>query len=168
MRETGEGGGFIVEAGDDILKVEGFEDEQDVAVRAEELEVAVAIAERGEGADDGAEAGAIELDDVFEIEQDVPGAGVNEFAELGAEDVVGTADGGLALEVQDGDAGGLPDCDLQAHCAPPERAMWPGGIIRVLWGVGRAKVEGILQEAAGAQQWFGCAHHGAAPLRFKA
>ena len=136
MGEASESGRFVVEAGDDFLEVKGFEDEEDVALGTKETEAAISGAEGGEGADDGAEAGAVELDEVFEIEDDVTRASVNEFAELGAQVVVGAADGRFALEVEDGDVAGLTDCDLKAQGAPPERAMGTEGIIRDLWAVG--------------------------------
>jgi len=120
MGEAGEGGRFVVEAGDDFLEVQSLEDEEDVAVGAKETEAAVPCTEGGEGPDDGAETGAVELDEVFEVEDDVTRASVNQFAELGAQVVVGAADGRFALEVEDGDVAGLANCYLKAHCAPPE------------------------------------------------
>lgn len=120
LGEAGEGGGFVVEAGDNVAEMERVEDEEDVAVGAEEAEVAASGAERSEGANDGAEAGAVELDNVFEIEDDAASAGVDEISKLGAQIVVGAADGDFALEVQNGDFAGLTNGDLQAQGAPSD------------------------------------------------
>ena len=75
--EAGEGGGLVVEVGNDIEEAEHLEDHFYVAAGAEKFEMAVAIAERDEGADDGADAGAVELGDAFEIEKDVLRAAVD-------------------------------------------------------------------------------------------
>jgi hypothetical protein len=113
--EAGQSGGLVVEVGDDVEEAEHFEDEFYVAAGAEEFEIALAIAERDEGADDGADAGAVELSDAFEIEEDVLGAVVDELSNIGAERIVGGTDGGAALQVEDVNVAGTPNCDLEAH-----------------------------------------------------
>lgn len=138
-REAGEGGGLVVEAGDDFAEVERVEDEEDVAMRAEETEAPVAGAKGGEGADDGAEAGAIELDDVFEVQDDAARAGVDEIAEKRAQFVVGAADGGLALKVEDDDVAGTTGCDLQAQGALLGERWGPSRIIRGLGKIERGR-----------------------------
>ena len=92
-----------------------FEDFADVAGGVEELEAAGIAFEGDEGADQGADAGAINLEDAGEIDEDIARGGFGEAAKFGAKRVVADADGDAALEIEDGYVAGLARGNLQAH-----------------------------------------------------
>ena len=79
------------------------------------FESAAEAADSDEAADDGADAGAIDLRDAVEIDDDLACAAFDERAQLRAQFVVAAADGGAPLEIEDGDIPRLPAGNLQSQ-----------------------------------------------------
>jgi len=87
----------------------------DLLREVEELEFAAGVFDGGEGADQLADARAVDVADLGEVEEDVFGAFVEDFMDAVAQGDAAFAKGDAATEVEDGDSVYLADCDFHAH-----------------------------------------------------
>lgn len=83
--EGGYGFCFVGEGGDGVDQARQFEDFFDVAGGIKDFQAAALAFETDEGAHERADAGAVDLRDASEINDDLGWAGFGNFAELDAE-----------------------------------------------------------------------------------
>ena len=86
--EAGDGFGFVGVGGDGLDEAREFEDFADVAGGIEELQAAGVAFERDEGANQSADAGAIDLLNASEIDEDVAGGDFGEASQFGTKSVI--------------------------------------------------------------------------------
>jgi len=120
--EAGDGFGFVGVGGDGLDEAREFEDFADVARGIQELQAAGVAFERDEGANQRADARAIDLLNASEIDEDVAGGDFGEAAQFGTKCVIAVADRNAALQIEDGDVSGFSRGNLQAHV--PSVTYW--------------------------------------------
>src|SRR5690348_965517 len=81
----------------------------------EKLQFAAAIGDGGVAADEFADAGAVDVIDVGEVEQDGGAAVVEQLANGFAEQCAAVAEGDFAAHVHDRDAADIAICGLECH-----------------------------------------------------
>ncbi len=113
--EGGYGFCFVGEGGDGLDQARQFEDFFDVAGGIENFQAAALAFETDEGAHERADAGAVDLRDAGEIDDDIGWAGFSKFAQLDAEGIIAGADDDATVQIQNGYVTGFSRRDLQAH-----------------------------------------------------
>jgi len=116
--EIGEGGGFggvVVEEGEEFG---GFEGAAEVGAEMAEAEVSAFGVDFAMGFDEGAEAGAVDVVDVFEIDDDAGGVGGEQRVDGGAKAGGFVAEGEAAAEGEKIDAVGFALRDFERHRGP--------------------------------------------------
>ena len=110
--EVGEGGGFGFEGGDGVDEASDGEGVADATGTADQTEQAALACELDGDADKGGEAGAVDLRNPVENDDDFSGAavdyGLKGFVELFA----GFTDGQAAVDVQDGNGAAVANVDF--------------------------------------------------------
>jgi hypothetical protein len=81
----------------------------------EELEFASGVADRGEGADEFSDAGAVEVVDIGEVEDDFLFALGDQVADGGAKSADLGAEDDAAVDVEDGDVRNFAGINFQGH-----------------------------------------------------
>src|SRR5690348_6692241 len=71
LAEGADGLGFVIGNVKDGVELGDLHDVMDLAGEVEQLHIALMLADGGEGADKGAEAGAVDVGDVVKIEKDL-------------------------------------------------------------------------------------------------
>jgi len=111
-RKVGEGGGFGFEGGNGFDEAGDGEGVADAAGAANETEDTTFACELNGDAHERGNAGAVNLDDAVEDDDDFFGAGLN-YGLQGVVELVGRfADSEPAVNVEDGHSAGLADVDL--------------------------------------------------------
>jgi len=132
--EVGEGGGFGVEGGDGFDEAGDGKGVAHAAGAADEAERAVGVFELDGDAHEGGNAGAVNLRDAVEVDDDVTSAGLEEFFEGLVEMLAGFADGQAAADIEDRNGPGFAHPNFhwrminhRSWLAIPTRAV-PGGL----------------------------------------
>src|SRR5208283_1208875 len=113
--EGADGGGLVVPDVEDGVELGDLEQVVDLLGEVEQLELAAGVFDGGECADQLSDAGAIDVADLGEVEQDVFGALVERVVNAVAQGDAAFAKGDAATEVEDGDSVYLADCYFHAH-----------------------------------------------------
>lgn len=99
----------------DGVELGDLHDVMDLAGEVEQLHIALMLADGGEGADKGAEAGAVDVGDVVKIEKDLLLAFGEEIGDEFTQGGAFFAEGNLAADVHDGDGAYLANAGGHAH-----------------------------------------------------
>lgn len=106
--KAGQGFFLGIESGNQVEQAQDVEGNQCPAGRAYEPQIAALPSQRDTDLDDDAKAGTIHVGEVDEIQQDISGPAGNQlFQPVSQQLALTIADGGPALEVQDGDVAGF-------------------------------------------------------------
>lgn len=116
---SGEGGGFVFGEIEDGIEANHFDEHEDALGGGEEGAFAASALEGGEGADQGADAGAVEFGDAGKIDGNVGGTGVEQLLHLGTEGLFGVTELQRAVEVENGSRTGFSEIDV--HRCPRMR-----------------------------------------------
>ena len=114
--ERGDGGGFVVLDVEDGVELGDLEKVVDLLGEIEQLELAAAFLTRGEGADQLADAGAVDVADVSEVQQNVLGALGQRVANGIANRDTAFSEGDASAEIENGDAVDLAGLRLSCSC----------------------------------------------------
>ena len=109
------GGEFVVFDVEDGVELGDVEDVLDFLGEVEELEFAAIIADGGETADEFSDAGAVEVVDVGEVEDDFLFTLGHETVDSGAESAYFGTEDNATVDVEDGDVGNFAGVDCQRH-----------------------------------------------------
>src|ERR1700684_1864873 len=109
------GGEFVVFDVEDGIELGDVEDVVNFLGEVEELEFASSVADGGEAGDEFADAGAVDVVDIGEVEDDFLFALRDEFVDSGAESADLRAEDNAAVDVKDGDVGDFASVDCQGH-----------------------------------------------------
>jgi hypothetical protein len=110
--EIFEGGGFGFEGGDGFDEASYGEGVANTALAADETENAAFASKLDGDTNESGDAGAVDLGDAVQDDNDFLGASLNDGLEGVVELVGGLADGKAAVDIEDGDSAGLADVDL--------------------------------------------------------
>ena len=110
--EVLQGGGFGFEGGNGFDEAGDGEGVADATVAADEAEGAAFAGELDGDAHEGGDAGAVDLGDAVEDDDDVFGAGLDDGFQGVVELLGGLADGEAAVNFEHGDAGDMADVDF--------------------------------------------------------
>jgi hypothetical protein len=111
--EAGQGGGFGIECGDGFDQAGDGEGIADTAMAADEVEPAAFASKRDGDTDERRDAGAIDLGDAVEVDDDLASALLHHRVSMVIEMVAGVADGEAAVDSDKMDAGGFADGNFQ-------------------------------------------------------
>src|SRR5450432_206314 len=110
------GGEFVFADVEDGVELGDVEDVLDFLGEVEELEFAAGVADGGVAADQFSDAGAVDVVDAGEVEDDLLFAVGDEIADGVAEVADFVAEDDASGDVEDGDVSDFAGLDLQRHC----------------------------------------------------
>ena len=116
------GGEFVVADIEDGVELGDVENVVDFLGEVEELEFAAGVAHGGEAADELPDAGAVDVVDVGEVEDDFLFAFGDEIADGVAEVADFFAEDDASVDVEDGNVSNFAGIDLQGH----DQDRWQG------------------------------------------
>jgi len=111
--ERGLGGGFGFVGGDGFDEASDGEGIADTALSGDEMERAVEAGEGDGNFDKDGDAGAVDLRDVGEIDDELAGALIHELLDEVVEMLAGLTDGEASMHFDEVDASGFADGDFQ-------------------------------------------------------
>ena len=123
LREAGRGGGFGFEGGDGLDEARNGEGIADTAGAANTVESAATASERDGEFDERGDAGAVDLRNVIEIDDNLAGTFLQELLSEIVEVLAGLADGEAAVDVKVVDTTGLARIDLKWRIKRHERFL---------------------------------------------
>jgi hypothetical protein len=108
----GQSGGFVFGEVEDGVEADHFEEHHDAFAGGIKSALAAGAFDGGEGANERADAGAVELGDAGKIDGEAGGARVDELLELVAVGFFRVSEFKRPLEIQDGGGAGFADADV--------------------------------------------------------
>lgn len=121
--EAGLGLGFVVEGGDGFDEARDGEGVADAASATDKMKRAALLGERDGELDEDGDAGAVNLRDVVEVDDEFSRALLHELLNEIVEMLAGLADGEAAIDLDEMNARGFPSGDfkrgMQSHGSNP-------------------------------------------------
>jgi len=109
-----EGGGFVFDEVQDAVEANHLQQHEDALIGREKCALSAGAVERREGADEGADPGAIQVGNSREVDGDTRRSGIHELLNLIAEAFLGFAQFQRTIEIENRRGSGTADSDVQA------------------------------------------------------